>query len=230
MLLMSWLKSLHAQSGSGGLNRRLAARRRAHSSVGSHEQLSVKIERLESRSLLSAGALDTTFGNGGRVVSNFRGLGTSFSDEQGHAVAVQSDGKIVAGGTAFAGTIAGMARYNADGTPDQTFGVEGQITTYLLRDVTGLYALPNGKILATGPTYSGDFGVVQFLADGTVDATGFGTRGLASVRINNESSTPCTPSRCKRSTAVRSSWSREPPKGPSAITTLRWRGSTPVAT
>src|SRR3954471_23926353 len=71
----------------------------------------LRLEALEDRCLLSAGALDTTFNTIGLVTAPIRGNG------QGDmAVAVQQDGKIVAGGGAgdpghneFA-----LVRYNAN--------------------------------------------------------------------------------------------------------------------
>jgi hypothetical protein len=46
----------------------------------------------------SAGALDTTFGSDGIVITNVRSTG-DFVASQVNALAIQSDGKIVAAGT-----------------------------------------------------------------------------------------------------------------------------------
>ncbi|MGI8810770.1 MAG: delta-60 repeat domain-containing protein [Acidimicrobiales bacterium] len=72
----------------------------------------------------ATGALDPTFGAGGRARSD---LGRN---ELGTAVAVQRDGKIVVGGmqTDVLGEARGqglVARYLADGTLDSTFGTGG---------------------------------------------------------------------------------------------------------
>src|SRR5215510_13485212 len=67
------------------------------------------------------GALDTTFGSGGRVITDF-----SRQYNQAGAVAIQSDGKIiVVGRTWFPESPAALAaaRYNDDGSLDITFGV-----------------------------------------------------------------------------------------------------------
>jgi uncharacterized delta-60 repeat protein len=75
--------------------------------------------------LAAAGDLDATFGGGGRVTVDF----TAHLDGA-HGVAVQADGMLVAGGVAnsrnpkFA-----LARFNADGSLDTTFGGDGKVTT-----------------------------------------------------------------------------------------------------
>ena len=74
------------------------------------------------------GSLDTTFGAGGKVLLDFGGTADSASD-----VRVLSDGKIVVVGTAyFPGSSRSdfaLARFNADGSPDNTFGTNGRVTT-----------------------------------------------------------------------------------------------------
>lgn len=76
-----------------------------------------------------AGSLDPSFGNNGKVI-------TSITAGQDHAygIVVQSDGKIIAAGHSTS-TITGkdfaMVRYNADGTLDNTFGINGVVTTDL---------------------------------------------------------------------------------------------------
>jgi uncharacterized delta-60 repeat protein len=82
------------------------------------------LEQLEGRALLSAGALDPTFGAGsGAAVTDFFG-----ADDQARSVAVQADGKIVVAGSAKDGghSEVALARYNADGTLDTSFGHEGK--------------------------------------------------------------------------------------------------------
>ena len=70
------------------------------------------------------GTLDTGFGGGdGRVTTDFAG-----GDDHANAVALQADGKIVVAGLATVGAPGSqhsdfaVARYNTDGTPDNTFG------------------------------------------------------------------------------------------------------------
>ena len=75
----------------------------------------------------SNGSLDTNFGIGGIVEST-----TNLLQDSPHvAVAVQSGGGIVVGGTAVTGTngqptpTAFVERFNSNGTPDSSFGVLG---------------------------------------------------------------------------------------------------------
>src|SRR5262245_16776323 len=77
------------------------------------------------------GLLDTSFGDNGIVTTTFPEGSYAFD------VALQSDGKIIAAGTVFvdfnpgesSDTDFALARYNPDGTPDATFGNDGQIST-----------------------------------------------------------------------------------------------------
>src|SRR4051794_8596455 len=66
----------------------------------------------------NAGDLDPTFGNKGKMTTNFG------SNSYASAVARQADGKLVVSGVVGSGNF-GMARYNEDGTLDSTFGVCG---------------------------------------------------------------------------------------------------------
>lgn len=74
-------------------------------------------EPLEDRRLLTAGALDPTFGTGGLATTSFLAhvLGSA------HAITIQPDGKsVVAGVAAGSGDpYFSAARYNADGNRTQ---------------------------------------------------------------------------------------------------------------
>ena len=87
----------------------------------------VQLEKLEDRCLLTAGALDTTFGTGGLVVTD---LGSTF--EHAYDMVIQADGRIVtAGDTIRSGTGQDFAlvRYNINGTLDTSFGTNGRAIT-----------------------------------------------------------------------------------------------------
>src|SRR5712671_4139195 len=75
------------------------------------------------------GTLDTTFGRGGKVRTDFPGLAAVPS-----SVVIQADGKIVVAGGAFPlFTFAGnfeVVRYNSNGTLDRSFGSGGIVTTF----------------------------------------------------------------------------------------------------
>ena len=131
------------------------------------------------------GSLDTSFGDGGIVTTIFP-AGSYASD-----VALQSDGKIIAAGTVFVDFIIGessdtdfaLARYNPDGTPDATFGNNGQVATDFLGfedDAFSILIQPDGKIVAVGsandPATFYDFAAARYLSNGAIDTT-FGVAG-----------------------------------------------------
>ena len=143
------------------------------------------------------GTLDLGFGTGGKVTTDFNGVA-----DRGFAVAIQTDGKIVVVGDAGfdtpngVGADFGLARYNADGTLDTTFGNGGKLTT----DIAGgidiahnvIVSQGNGAILVSGAgTTAGDAGLDQtglarYDTHGVLDGS-FGTGGkitLTGKRVN----------------------------------------------
>ncbi|MCB0404526.1 MAG: hypothetical protein KDD51_07045 [Bdellovibrionales bacterium] len=126
--------------------------------------------------------LDTTFGSGGIVTT---AIGTS--DDRIYAIAVQTDGKIVAAGTAYETKYNfAIARYLTNGTLDTAFGGgDGKATLAVGSGDDAIYALvllSDGTFFVAGSTTvsSGntDFVLARFLSDGTLD-TNFGTAGFA---------------------------------------------------
>jgi uncharacterized delta-60 repeat protein len=115
------------------------------------------------------GGVDTTFGAAGKVVTDF---GTN--RDEAHAVAVQDDGKIVAAGWNAADFV--LARYDADGSLDPTFGVGGKTTTDLGANdfIDDIAVTGDGRIVAVGG--GRDFAVVRYRNDGSLDPT-FGVSG-----------------------------------------------------
>jgi len=121
------------------------------------------------------GSLDTSFDGDGKLTTAF-GAGDDF----GRSVAVQSDGKIVVVGNSFNGAIyeLAVARYNADGSLDTSFGGDGKVTTAVgTNQQEGLQSValqPDGRILVAGVGFNGtndDFAVVRYNTDGSLDAT-----------------------------------------------------------
>jgi uncharacterized delta-60 repeat protein len=108
------------------------------------------------------GSLDNSFGNGGVATVPARNLVGMRYDNAELQAALQSDGKIVVGGTA-------LHRFNADGSVDTSFGDNGAAATDLLL-VDALAILPNGKI-AISTRYG--FVFALYNSDGTLD-TSFG--------------------------------------------------------
>jgi uncharacterized delta-60 repeat protein len=123
----------------------------------------------------AAGDLDSTFGDGGEVVTLMPDRG--WADQ----IAIQPDGKLVVSG--FDGkdnvTDFGIVRYNTDGSLDTTFGPDGTgivITDFGGQDYARAVILqPDGKILAGG-SGANDFAMARYSTDGTLDPT-FGVGG-----------------------------------------------------
>ncbi|MBN8458981.1 MAG: choice-of-anchor D domain-containing protein [Verrucomicrobia bacterium] len=121
--------------------------------------------------LASAGSADTSFNGTGAVSTNIGG-----TEDRAHAIAVQSDGKIVAAGYAVEAGVHkfALARYNTTGGLDGGFGVGGTVVTALGSGASAANAMlvqPDGKIVAAGEAVgsAGDFAVVRYLANGSVD-------------------------------------------------------------
>jgi uncharacterized delta-60 repeat protein len=92
-----------------------------------------------------SGLLDATFGSGGNVTTQ---VGTGNSSI--NALALQPDGKIIAHGNAVNGSsqaVPALARYDAYGSLDGTFGSGGIVTT-LFGGGGPLALQPDGKIVA----------------------------------------------------------------------------------
>jgi uncharacterized delta-60 repeat protein len=128
---------------------------------------------------VGGGALDTSFGAGGKAVSNFGGAYESAS-----GVALQPDGKIVvAGFNRTPGTWI-VARYTADGGPDGTFGTAGAVKTSFpgttFAGASAVAVQPDGKIVAAGWAGEGFIALARYNGDGGLD-TSFSGDGRAPI-------------------------------------------------
>jgi uncharacterized delta-60 repeat protein len=127
----------------------------------------------------SDGSLDSTFGAGGIVTTDFFG-----DNDLLRALVIQADGKIVAAGSAYhfpTGYDFALARYNADGSLDASFGPGGRVTTNFADFDDEAFALAlqaNGKIVAAGYALRLNFqaALIRYNADGTLDLS-FGDNG-----------------------------------------------------
>ena len=130
------------------------------------------------------GSYDSTFNGTGKVVTSFGQAAELY------AVALQPDGKIVAGGsTRIGGQFDfAVARYDSTGTLDNSFGSNGLLNTDFNGDfdrINDIVVQPDGKILAAGRTITGvneDFALVRYDSDGSLDNT-FGTNGRVATEI-----------------------------------------------
>jgi uncharacterized delta-60 repeat protein len=123
-----------------------------------------------------AGALDTSFGIGGKVLTN---LGAGANGEQIQAIvsdaALQSNGDIVVAGNF------GLVRYLPNGQLDASFGTKGLAQTGF--GVAGLAIEPNGDFLAVGQS-GNDFALARLTTSGTLDPT-FGSGGVVTTPFPN---------------------------------------------
>jgi uncharacterized delta-60 repeat protein len=126
------------------------------------------------------GDLDTTFGNGGKVLTAI-----TPQDDVPTRVRVQPDGKIVTVGWTQTpqGTGSFVVRHNADGTLDATFGTNGlailapQINQFVVFE--DFIVLSDGKLLVVGDSANPParaLTLCRFNANGTIDST-FGNAG-----------------------------------------------------
>ena len=96
------------------------------------------------------GALDPTFGTGGKVTTP---IGPAL------ALTLQPDGKLVAAGYSSNGSnyVFALARYKPNGLLDTSFNGTGKVTTAIGADARA-YALalqPDGKLVAAGNSWNG---------------------------------------------------------------------------
>jgi uncharacterized delta-60 repeat protein len=143
------------------------------------------------------GSLDTNFGSSGAVVTDF-----NKHADAAYAVAISSDGKILAAGSANNSadnnTDFALARYNANGTLDTTFGSgknKGKFTTDMggVDIIYDMAIQTDGKILVAGQTTNAQNKVIialaRYTSSGSLDTT-FGTGGKVITSIGIASGSP----------------------------------------
>lgn len=164
--------------------------RKARRTASAPHRCRPRLEALEDRCLLSAGALDPTFGSGGIVTT-----APAKSYDSANGVLLQPNGDIITyGGMANTNTTnspnsnnspnsIGLARYTPDGNLDPTFGKGGIVANTQANGTNipgavqaGLQS--DGKIVAVaGPL------LVRYNSDGSLDKT-FGSRGVVTFPSN----------------------------------------------
>ena len=144
------------------------------------------------------GSLDTSFGKGGKVTTDFNS-----GDDIARSVVIQSDGKIVVAGYSDLHKNNGdydfaVARYNTNGTLDSTFGTGGKVTIPIGNSLWGGdYAYKvglgsDGSIIVSGScatlsgsnTKSRDFAIAKLNSNGSLDST-FSADGIATTTVGN---------------------------------------------
>jgi uncharacterized delta-60 repeat protein len=133
------------------------------------------------------GTLDSSFGGDGKIRTTFAGK----NDAHSSAVAIQDDGRIVAAGSSTVPNVDtgphtrfALARYDPDGTLDDSFGGDGKVvTTHFVKrggfaEASAVAIQADGKIVAAGTTAvsTTQFALARYNLDGTLDSS-FGGDG-----------------------------------------------------
>ena len=141
------------------------------------------------------GDLDRSFGGTGKVITAI-GTGNDF----GESVAVKSEGKIVVAGASHNGSNYdfALARYNADGTLDTSFGNGGKVTTAIGtgRDSANTLAIQSdGKIVVAGLADNAsaipEFALVRYHPNGTLDTSFNGTGKVTTSVFGHQDVVKC---------------------------------------
>jgi uncharacterized delta-60 repeat protein len=140
----------------------------------------IRCEPLASRLLLAAGDPDFSFSQDGRAALSFPGAPFVIAD-----TAVAPDGKVVVAGKK--GSNMAVARLNADGTLDTSFGTGGLFESGRHTEVTSVAVQGDGKIIVglgeasdtNGPSF--DLHLGRLRADGVDFDNTFGVGGVAIV-------------------------------------------------
>jgi len=152
-----------------------------------------QLETLEERSLLTAGALDTTFGGGAGFVKT--DLGSTADSARTIAVEPWDSKAVLAcdSSSSASGAVFTLVRYNTDGTLDTTFGQGGVVRTDFYGGgdaVNQVIFTASHQIIAVGRAYNGQgkgagqqIGIARYNADGSLD-TSFGSGGKVTVQAS----------------------------------------------
>jgi uncharacterized delta-60 repeat protein len=137
------------------------------------------VEALELRRLLSAGQIDGGYASGGSVTLDFGGDNEAISQ-----LLTGPNGKIYGFGQSDAGGNLAVARFNANGSVDSTFGTGGKVVTSIAptaADQPGAIAVDGGTgrfaVVYGDQTNGGGGGVAMFTSAGALDKT-FNRTGL----------------------------------------------------
>lgn len=131
-----------------------------------------------STAFASDGALDATFGTGGKVTLAPSTVNPSLASLAATDTAIQSDNEIVIAGNDNANDCF-LARFNRDGSLDTGFyggnGFPGGLTGYGACTYDGIAIRPDGRLVAVGNFEGATFGIVNQFSTGGAPDSGFGT-------------------------------------------------------
>lgn len=130
------------------------------------------------------GTLDTSFGTDGNatiIIPSAKSFGMD--------VALQNDGKIVVGARTWDNVTGDMvlARFNADGSFDTTFGTNGVVIANSGGSdvLASVLIADDGKIYIAGDS-DDNFSIARYNTDGTMDSS-FGTNGWSFIAFDSSS-------------------------------------------
>jgi uncharacterized delta-60 repeat protein len=129
---------------------------------------------LTATHVTAAGAADSAYGTSGYAI-----VASGASREELTGVAVQADGKILTVGRATGGLQSFVARWDASGAPDASFGTGGRVLEYPVGvgTLVGPVLAPGGGFYVGYSVTSGGFlSLLKYDATGAHD-DGFGTKG-----------------------------------------------------
>ncbi|MCW9096708.1 MAG: T9SS type A sorting domain-containing protein [Ignavibacteriaceae bacterium] len=128
------------------------------------------------------GDLDFSFGNSGLVTTDF----ATMAKDRIKDLAVEPEGKIIAVGESAPENLSpwswALARYNSDGSLDNSFGTNGKVVQYWAGSydyLNEIALLPGGKFLVAGKAQDTTV-VARFNSNGTLDNT-FGSSGKTKI-------------------------------------------------
>jgi uncharacterized delta-60 repeat protein len=134
---------------------------------------------------MPGGALDDSFGDGGRVITDLTCNSDVCSLHHAEDVVIQPDGRIVVTGIGYVGPTpsVGVMRYMPDGRLDGSFGQGGFTATELVYGNASAYAVALHKGgLVVAATTSSEFVALRYNMDGSLDRS-FGTDGAIYVGV-----------------------------------------------
>lgn len=141
------------------------------------------------------------FNADGSLDSSFNGTGMAIIDKPGsdylYAIAIQSNNKIVAGGSTYDASDFLVARLNESGTIDSSFGSNGMVTIDFSTDqnwgttdyVKSIVIQKDNKIIAAGTSYSvttaNMFALTRLKPNGSLDNS-FGFNGRTKTKFKGQ--------------------------------------------
>ncbi|MEX2316804.1 MAG: hypothetical protein WD669_06610, partial [Pirellulales bacterium] len=156
--------------------------------VGTRQAVGLNTQNFLTVRFEDDGDLDTTFNGTGAVQTDFS---SGTGRDNAFAVAIQSDGKIIVGGSAQPGGTGlpvgfGLVRYETNGTLDTTFDGDGKVFT----DITGpganndtinaIVIQSDGRIVVAGQTAAVDLSdavMARYTDTGALDTATFNSAG-----------------------------------------------------